>query len=472
MTDDQRPDESFVERLKSIVGEAYVITEAERLADYSHDEYALEDLTQIPAVVVLPGNSEEVSGVLHLCSEAKVSVTPRGGGTGLCGGCVASPGGVIIGLERLNEVMEVDTDNMLARVSAGVRLEDFYRAVESAGLFFPPHPGDESAMIGGVIATNAGGARAVKFGVIRNFVRGLEVVLPDGRIIHPGGKTMKDSSGYSLLHLFIGSEGTLGIITEAVLNLMPPQQVMMTLVAPFETLKEAMRVVPLMIQEKILPLAVEFVSLKTIRESARFLGMDWPFQYGNAQLIFIVDGTSLEAVSCLGEKIHRLCTQNGAKDVFAAESAKDQKSLLKIRSNIYEALKPYTLEILDITVPRAAIADFVDDVESVAKKKGTWIPVYGHAADGNVHTHIMRCSCEAGEWKEFSGWQDSYHSIRDTLHELGKIYSGVPSGEHGIGLAKKRYLLDFLEADQLELMRGIKAVFDPAHILNPGKIFD
>ena len=471
MTKEEQLDGRFLKRLESIVGAENILTETEQLVDYSHDEYALDDIVQLPVAVVTPHCTEEISQVMQLCTKERIPVTPRGGGTGLCGGCVPSAGGIVLSLENLNAIT-VDTENMLARMGAGVRLDDFYRAVENDGMFFPPHPGDESAMIGGVIATNAGGARAVKYGVVRHFVRGLEVVLPDGRIIHPGGSIMKNSSGYSLLHLLIGSEGTLGIITEAVLNLMPPQQVMMTLVSPFETLHEAIHVVPLMLKQKILPLAVEFVDLDILIQSARFLGLEWPFREGNAQLIFIVDGASLEEVACMGETIHRICTENGASDVYAADSPKDQANLLKIRSNIYEVLKPHTLEILDITVPRADIARFVDDVQKVALAYQTWIPVFGHAADGNVHTHIMRCRCEEGKWEEITDWEEKYHRIRNGLHDLGKQYRGVPSGEHGIGLVKKAFLADFLEADQLNIMRSIKKLFDPANILNPGKVFD
>jgi glycolate oxidase len=465
-------DSDFIEKFRAIVGEQNVSIDSESMADYSHDEFSLENIRRLPEAVVKPRTAEEVSQLVRLCNEERIPLTPRGGGTGLCGGCVPLHGGVLMSFDNMVRILEVDTENLMAVVESGVRLADFYRAIEGEGLFFPPHPGDESATVGGLIATNAGGARAVKYGVIRNFVRGMEVVLPDGEIIMLGGKFCKSSSGYNLMHLMIGSEGTLGIVTKAVISLMPPPQVMYTLVASYGHLSDAISTVPAILKNKIVPMAIEFVEQTTMTLSARCLGTTWPFSEGNAHLIMMIDGSRFEEVACLAESIHTICLEHNALDVLVADTPARQREILKIRSSIYEAMKEHMLEILDIAVPPADIARFVDDVNGVAVKHETWLPTYGHAADGNVHVHIMRSRWEDGAWIEIEGWKEKYAIIRNDLHDLGKKYSGICSGEHGIGLVKKAYLADFLGERQIALMRAIKGCFDPNCILNPGKIFD
>jgi glycolate oxidase len=351
-------------------------------------------------------------------------------------------------------------------------LMEFYPAIEEKGLFFPPHPGDESATIGGVIATNAGGARAVKYGVIRNFVKGLEVVLADGTVVNLGGKFIKDSSGYSLMHLMIGSEGTLGLVTQATLTLMPPPAVMMTLVAPYDSLHDTIATVPAILQGKILPLAVEFVIREAVELSADYINKTWPCRQGSHHLMVILDGSNESEVMALAEAVSGICLSHGALDVFVADNKSKQADILAIRSGIYEAMRNAMIEILDITVPRAQIAEFVDGVHAVEQESGMWLPTYGHAADGNVHTHLMHKRWKDGRWTEIEGWREKYPAVREKLHALGKKFHGIPSGEHGIGLVKKQYLRDFLSPAHIGLMKGVKAVFDPNGVLNPGKIFD
>ncbi len=461
-----------LDRMQQCVGKANVTAVREEMIDYSHDEYSMEEIRRFPEAVVKPSSPEEISSLVRLCRENRVALTPRGGGTGLCGGCVPVFGGVVLSLENMKKILEIDTNNLTATVESGLMLMDFFPAVEEKGLFFPPHPGDESATIGGVISTNAGGARAVKYGVIRNFVKGIEVVLPDGEILMLGGKCIKDSSGYSLMHLMIGSEGTLGVVTKAVIALLPPPSVMLTLVAPFDSMHDAIAAVPHMLQSKILPMAVEFVERTTAEISGEFIHKQWPCTTGNAHLMIVVDGTSDDEVMRISESLGEICLAHGALDVFVADSKEKQKTVLEIRSSIYEAMKNHMLEVLDITVPRSDIARFTDDIREVAEKSGMWLPTYGHAADGNVHTHLMRSVYRDGEWKEIDGWKDRYIAVRKALHEAGKKYRGVPSGEHGIGLVKKEYLKSFLPARQIALMRDVKKVFDPEGFLNPGKIFD
>jgi glycolate oxidase len=470
----KKMDRETIGRLEKIVGRKNLILDSERMVDYSHDEFSDEKIAQMPELVVKPETTEEVSRIMRLANEEMFPVTPRGGATGLCGGCVPVSGGIVLSLENMNKVIEVDLNNQMAVCEAGVTLMDFYDAVEEAGLFFPPHPGDESAMIGGVIATNAGGARAVKYGVIRNYVRGLEVVLPTGSVVRLGGKFMKSSTGYNLLNLIIGSEGTLGIITKATIQLMPSSEVMRYLIIPYSNLEEAIDTVPFLIQKKILPLAVEFVPLDVIQITEEFLKKKWPCSQGETHLLIILDASSSDEIDRLSEAVAEVCMEKGAIDVFVADSPHKQSQILDIRSKIYEVLKPYVIEILDITVPRGEIANHVRRVQEISQKYDIWLPTYGHAADGNVHTHIMKAWLEDGNFIPVpeEEWRDKSEKVRKELYEDSKARGGVISGEHGIGIVKKHFVSYVLEEEQLQLMRGIKGLFDPKNILNPNKIID
>ena len=469
----KRIEEGTIQKLRDIVGEENLIYEQAKMVDYSHDEFALESIRKLPEVVVKPKNSEEISEILKLADKEKFPVTARGGATGLVGSCVPLYGGLVLSLENMNEVLEVDTENLMAVVEAGVPLMEFYKKVEEAGLFFPPHPGEESANIGGVIATNAGGSRAVKYGIIRNFVRGLEVVLSTGEIINIGGKIMKDSAGYSLLNLMIGSEGTLGIITKATISLLPPPRAMFTLVAPFNSVRDAIKTVPLIIKSKTIPMAIEFVEKEPILVTEQYLQKRWPSREGEAYLMIIIDGSSEEEVMEISESVGELCFANNALDVFVADTKERQDNILNIRSQIYEAIKPYTIEILDITVPRAEIVGHVEKVHEIADKYDVWLPTYGHAGDGNVHTHLMKVKFKEGKIEEAKeGWEKKYRQVREELHIDGINRGGTVSGEHGIGIVKKEYLSMALSKAHIDIMKGIKKIFDPGNILNPGKIFD
>lgn len=463
-----------VRELEKIVGDKNVIRDPEKKIDYSHDEFSLTDIAREPDVVVKPGTTQEVSRILRLADKIKVPVTPRGGATGLCGGCVPSCGGMVLSLERMNRVVEVDKHNQMIVAEAGVMLMDLYKRVEEEGLFFPPHPGDETAMIGGVIATNAGGARAVKYGVVRNYVRGLEVVLPSGSVINLGGKLMKSSTGYNLLHLMIGSEGTLGIITKATIQLMPSPQMSRSLIIPFDDLKDAIDAVPDLLTQKIIPLAVEFIPKDVIQITENFLQKRWPCTAGSTYLLIILDSPNEQLMDGLSQEVAAICMERNALDVFVADNPSKQEQVLEIRSKIYEAIKAHTLEILDIAVPRAEIAQHVKRVQEVSREFKIWLPTFGHASDGNVHTHIMKAAYENGQIVPLpeEEWKDKLERVRKALYQDCKKRGGVISGEHGIGIVKKPYLDYVLEEESIDLMRGIKKVFDPNNILNPGKIFD
>jgi glycolate oxidase len=427
----------------------------------------------MPALVLKPRSPFQVAAILEIADQEKIPVTPRGGATGLCGGCVPSAGGVVLSVENMNRVLEIDADNQMAVVEAGVTLNDFERAVEEAGFYFPPHPGEESAMIGGMIATNAGGSRAVKYGVIRNYVRGLEVVTARGDILSLGGKLIKSSTGYSLLHLMIGSEGTLAVITKAVIQILTKPSVTRSLVIPFDDLEAAIETVPLLLK-KVVPLALEFVPLDVIQITEEHLQKKWPCGQGETHLLVILDAASEDEMDRLSQTVAEIALEKGALDVFIADTAKKQDNVLDIRSKIYEAIKHDTIEIMDICVPRAEIAAHVKKVRAVAQKYGLWLPTFGHAGDGNVHTHIMKARHEDGQVISISEveWREKFDKIREELYADGMARGGVISGEHGIGLVKKKYLSRSLSPEQIELMKGIKRAFDPNGILNPGKIFD
>jgi glycolate oxidase len=462
------------ETIEAIIGKENVLSGAEKIADYGHDEFSLREIACEPELVVKPETEYQVAEILKLASERMIPVTPRGGATGLCGGCVPACGGIVLSLERMNRVLEIDTENQMAVAEAGLRLSDLATAVEYAGLYFPPHPGDESAMVGGLIATNAGGSRAVKYGTIRSYVRGLEIVTPTGDVLKLGGKFIKSSTGYSLLHLLVGSEGTLGVITKAVIQLIAKPALTRSLVVPFAELEPAIDTVPLLLKRGIVPMAVEFLEVEPIALAEEYLRLKWPTKMGKTHLLIILDAHSEEEMDRLSQVVADVCLEKEAMNIFIAETPSRQEEVLSIRSKIYEAIKAGTVEILDISVPRAEIAGHVRRVGEIARKYDIWLPTFGHAADGNIHTHIMKARYMNGQMVPVpvSEWRDKVDKVRDELFRDCRERGGIISGEHGIGLVKKPYLSLVLDEKQIDLMRGIKKVFDPAGIMNPGKIFD
>ncbi len=460
--------------LEAVVGQAHVVSDPEAMEPYGHDEFSLRDIARMPRLVVRPETEFQAAEVLKIANDARVPVTPRGGATGLCGGCVPAPGGIVLSLERMGRILEIDADNQMAVAEAGVRLADFSTAVEYAGLYFPPHPGDESAMLGGLVATNAGGSRAVKYGTIRNYVRGLEVVLPTGEIIRPGGKLLKSSTGYSLMHLFVGSEGTLGLITKVILQVMTKPALTRSLVVPFAELEQAVETVPLLLKRGIVPMAVELLELEPIILTEEHLHKKWPTRLGKSHLLIILDADTEETMDRLSQAVADVCLEKDALNIFIAENAARQEEVMAIRSKIYEAIKSGTVEILDISLPRAQMAAHIRKVGEVARRTGMWLPTFGHAADGNVHTHIMKVGYADGRMVPVpeEEWRPKVDVVRRELFEDCRARGGVISGEHGIGLVKKPYLSLVLDDAQIGLMRALKKAFDPNGIMNPGKIFD
>ena len=466
--------EQIVKRLEDIV-EGSVVRDPDLMEPYAHDEYALRDIWRSPEVVVRPTSDRQVVEILNLAYKEHIPVTARGSGTGLCGGCVPIYGGIVLALENMTRISEIDTENRIAIVEPGVTLMQFASEAESTGLFFSPRPGDESASFGGMVAANAGGSRALRYGVTRGCTMGLDVALPppyEG-IVTLGGETAKNSSGYSLLHLMVGSEGTLGIVTKETVRLDPLPMATSTLIVPYESLHDAIKTVPAILRGGIRPTALEFVQQDVVTVAEKKRDMKSHFYGGQAYLMIEIDAATEDESDQAAEVLAGICEEHGCVDVLLA-TKQQQEEVWDFRGKLYEAIKEYVIEILDIVVPPWEIARHVDAVQSISEKYGVWIPTYGHAGDGNVHSHLMRVQFEEGELEEIEeeAWRASYSQIRDEIHEDAKARGGLVSGEHGIGLTKKKYLPLFCDPLRIGLMKGIKREFDPSNILNPGKIFD
>lgn len=449
-----------VEKLREIVGNDWVITKREQMERYLVDETA-PGVRPKPAdnvVVVKPANSQEIARILKLANIDKTPVFVRGGGTGLCGGAVPTLDGIVLSMERLDRIEEVDKDNLMIVAEAGVTLESMLKAVEEAGLFFPPHPGDEGAQVGGLVACNAGGTRAVKYGVIRNYVKGLEAVLPTGEVISLGGKLLKNNQGLDLMHLLIHSEGILGVITKVILRLYPRVASSGTLVISYDNRHDAIKSVPKILQSGVIPLAIEYVERDEIETSARYLNMKWPATKGKAYLMVILTGANDDEVYFQGEQVSDICEQCNAVDILIAETGEEQSRILKMRSELYSSMKEQYADILDVTVPPASVGVFMDRVDEIAKRFDTNIPNYGHAADGNLHSHLLTDLQDKGIVRQVK---------REIYQEAIKL-GGVITGEHGIGVVRIPDLDLCPDGKMWELMKGIKSVFDPNNILNPG----
>ena len=453
----------LLDTLAEVVGKDWVITEREFMESYLKDETP-EPMQPSPAsdlILVKPSSTREVSQILRTANEEKIPVFPVGGRTGLVGGSVPTEPGIILSLERMSKI-EIDRENLMAIAEAGGTLADLIKASGEANLFFPLHPGDEGAQIGGLIATNAGGVRAVKYGVMRNYVKGMEVVTPTGEVVNLGGRLVKNNTGYDLMHLIIGSEGTLCIITKAVIKLYPKSMFTATLVVPFNNRSDAISSVQNILHSGVIPLAVEYVEIGEANASARHLGEEWPTQTGKAQLIIMLTGTTEDELLSACEKISKVSEENNACEIMLAETKEEQERILRIRSNIYTTLKPRMIDILDVTVPPSKLGELLNAVDEIARKHKTSLPVYGHAGDGNLHVHIMK-----NEEKE----PDYVEAVKREIYAAGIRLGGVITGEHGIGRIRTGEMALVLGPKEIDLAKGIRRLFDPNSILNPGKVF-
>ncbi len=449
---------AFISAERLISGEAIV-------EEYAKDE--LGTVKNFPELVIKALSAEEISKIMRYCNENKIPVTVRGSGTGLVGGCVPLEGGIVLETTLMDQILELDEENLVLTVEPGVLLMDIASYIEPKGYFYAPDPGEKSATIGGNIATNAGGMRAVKYGVTRDWVLALEVVLPNGEITQFGRKVVKDTTGFSLKNLIIGSEGTLAIVTKAYLKLIPRPAHAISLLVPFKTLEDGIDSVPALLQSDTDPTAIEFFGRATVEFAETFLGKKFPDADYQAYILLTFDGIDEEDVKRKYQRAAELCLDKlGAEDVLIVDTDERKSDVWDARGAFLEAIKASTtaMDECDVVVPRAKVNDFIRFTYELAKKYDIRIPSFGHAGDGNLHIYI--CKDDLSD-EDFARKLDAVFA---ELYAKAKECGGLVSGEHGIGYAKKEYMRELLGETQVNLMRGIKKVFDPNNILNPGKI--
>jgi glycolate oxidase len=442
-----------------------VYTGAEINEDFTHDEM-VEYGKYPPEVVVEALTTAEVSRIMKYASGRRIPVTPRGSGTGLCGGAVALYGGIILSLAKMDKVLEIDPANLTVTTEPGVLLMELAKIVAEQDLLYPPDPGEKSATIGGNVMTNAGGMRAVKYGVTRDYVRGLEVVLPDGTVLELGGKVAKNSSGYSLKDLLIGSEGTLGIVTRLTLRLIPLPQRVISLLVPFNDLEACIETVPKIAMAKTTPTAIEFMEREVIEAAEEYLGKQFPDKSAPVYLLLTFDGNSASELDRQCDTTAQICLASGALDVFISNTEERQESIWSARGAFLEAIKSSTptMDECDVVVPRDQVARFVKCVKELGRTFQIRIRSFGHAGDGNLHVYVCKDQLTDTEW------HDRLAAVMAALYQKAQELGGQVSGEHGIGHAKIGFLKESVGATAMGLMQGIKQAFDPGNILNPGKV--
>ena len=454
-----------IEALSAITGRDYVSVRDEIHPDYTHDEmthYGCFD----PELVIQPGCTEEVSQILAYANQEHLPVTTRGAGTGLCGGCVPIHGGIVMSMMRMNKILEIDEQTMNAVLQPGVLLMEIIEEAANHNLLYAPDPGEKSASVGGNVMTNAGGMRAVKYGVTRDYVRGLEVVLADGSVLTLGGKTSKNSSGYSLKDLIVGSEGTLAVVTKITMKLLPKPRAMTSLLIPFTTLKDALTLVPKIMRLPAVATTIEFMEKEVIQDAQDYLGKDFPNKEFNAYLIVSYSANTPEEMQAMIHDCAELALQEGAEDVFISDTEERQSSIWDARGAFLEAIKNSTTQMdeCDVVVDIDKVADFCQFARDLSIQEDIRIRSFGHAGDGNLHIYVLKDALPEDEW------QRKVARCMDALYAKAAAMKGQVSGEHGIGHAKRDYLKRSLDPVQIELMKRIKAAFDPNGILNPGKV--
>jgi glycolate oxidase len=454
----------LLDRLANVVGTDHALAGDAGSDDYSRDE-SLTVAASTPAAVVRPADTAEVAAVLRLASELRVPVTARGSATGLSGAAVPLPDGIVVSFERMTSILEIDTENHVAVVQPGVTLAQLDEATAAQGLVYPVYPGEYSASLGGNVGTNAGGMRAVKYGVTRHQVLGLEAVLPTGEVIRTGGKFVKATTGYDLTQLIIGSEGTLALATEAILRLYPRAQHTATVLAPFPALDQITAAVPKIVASGIGPLILEYIDNTTMGAITGNVGLDLGVpedvkEAASAYLVVVMENAHADR---LEEDVHQLAEsllELGAIDSYVLPPTAGARLIDAREKAFWVAKAAGADDIVDIVVPRASVTEFMAKVADLAATHGAWVPGCGHAGDGNVHMSVYQPDPE-----------ERYKLMRG-LFEAGMALGGAISGEHGIGRAKKKYFLELEDPVKVDLMRRIKAAFDPQGILNPGSLFD
>jgi glycolate oxidase len=470
----KKVDSDIVERLRQIVGAANVLTDADVMEPYSHDEVV--GLRADPEVVVRATSTEQVSQIFQLAQQERIPVTPRGAGMGLSGGAVPVCGGIILSLEKMNRILEIDKENLMVTVEPGVITGHLHQAVEAEGLFYPPDPASlDSCSIGGNIAEGAGGPRAVKYGVTKDYVCGLEAVLPSGEVITCGGKLVKNVTGYNLIQLLIGSEGTLAVVTQITLRLLPLPKLRVDLLVPFNDFQAAADTVSDIIAQRIVPTTIEFMERDIVLACERYLGKELPFHDATAHLLIQLDGNHREAIDADYDQVADICLENGALDVLVALGPRDRDRLWEARRAIIDALNKESPinHMEDVVVPRAEIPALLKGIRKIAERYApstgsghrVRIVSFGHAGDGNVHVNVLKDDLADERWEEI------VPLITEAIYKLTLSLGGMITGEHGIGATRRQYLPLALDPAQIEIMEKIRAVFDPHRILNPAKIF-
>ncbi len=459
----------LIQEFKKIVpGKVY--EKEEMNEDYFHDEMPIYG-KGIPEVVIDATSTEDIAAIVKLCFSNNVPVIPRGAGTGLTGAAVALHGGVLLDMSKMNQILDYDRENFVVRVQSGVLLNDLAEDAKRQGLLYPPDPGEKFATLGGNVSTNAGGMRAVKYGCTRDYVRAMTVVLPTGEIISLGAPVSKSSTGYSMIHLMIGSEGTLGIITALTLKAIPVPKATISLIVPFENLTDCIGTVPKIFMAGLKPQALEFMEKEIVLSSERYLGKNvFPKEVDGvdigAYLLITFDGDKLELLEELSEQAAEVVLEEGAVDVLVADTPVKKKEAWEARSTFLEAIEAETklLDECDVVVPVNQIPSYLSFVKSLENRYDFSIKSFGHAGDGNLH--IYTCANEMEE----EAFKRQVAEFMDIIYKKASECGGLISGEHGIGYGKMGYLAAFAGETSMRLMKGIKEVFDPKMILNPGKI--
>ncbi|MCO6495172.1 MAG: FAD-binding protein [Bacteroidetes bacterium] len=457
--------EEHIRKLQTILTTEQVLIEASQTKPYGSDY--TEDLFYPPEVVVMPFTAKQVADVLLFCNENLIPVTPRGAGTGLSGGSLPLLGGISLTLEKMNKIIEIDLKNLQARVQPGVINQELRDAVEPLGLFYPPDPASKgSCFLGGNIAHASGGPRAVKYGTTKDYVLNLQVALPNGELIWTGADTLNFSTGYNLTQLMVGSEGTLGVVTEIVLKLIPFPSQRLLMLTRFENADSACAFIPEMMRKGITPSAMEFMETKAMQIASEVTGIPMSTDGVGAFVLIELDGNNQETLMSDCEQVYETLEKFGAGETEVAETTEQQEKFWKLRRIMGEAVKQNSIyKEEDTVVPRYELPKLFTKVKELEKKYGFQSVCYGHAGDGNLHVNILKNNLSEHEWKEMIPLAVT------ELFETCKILGGTISGEHGIGLVQKSYLPIVYSPTHIALMKGIKQVFDPKGILNPGKIF-
>jgi glycolate oxidase len=458
----------LAETFASIVGRDHMVLSADRegMERYTHDE--TEDLRYHPEVVLKPKNAEEISRIMRLCHENLIPVTPRGAGTGLSGGALAVHGGVVLSMERLNAIINIDERNLQATVEPGVITQVFQEAVIAKGLFYPPDPSSRgSSQLGGNLSESSGGPRAVKYGVTKDYVLNVEVVLPTGEITWTGANVLKNATGYNLTQLMVGSEGTLGIITKIVFKLIPYPTQNLVMLVPFRKEDEAAAAVARIFMAGIIPSALEFMEREAIEWTCRYVNLEMPMAADErAHLLIELDGNDMDLLFKDAERVYEVLETFDVGDILVADTEKQKEDLWRLRRNVGHAVKSNSIyKEEDTVVPRAELPVLLRGVKEIGARYNFKSVCYGHAGDGNLHINIVKGDMSDDDWN---------NKLPEGIKEIFRLcvsLGGTISGEHGIGLVQRPYIGIALSEVQLHLMRGIKQLFDPKGILNPSKIF-